>query len=77
MGLSFLVPKETRALTVTVRWGDYAQAEIEGADGKPVSVWQRHPREETVAVRAHGRDAIRRCTTSPAPAASSSTSSSG
>src|SRR5438093_1662983 len=32
MGLSFLVPKEARALTVTVRWGDYAPAEIEGAD---------------------------------------------
>src|SRR5437867_9391945 len=39
MGLSFLVPREARDLTVTVRWGDYTQAEIEGADGKPVSVW--------------------------------------
>ena len=48
MGLSFLVPKEARTLTVTVRWGDYAQAEIEGKDGKPVSVWQRQPREVTV-----------------------------
>src|SRR5881296_3902679 len=28
MGLSFLVPRETRDLTVTVRWGDYTQAEI-------------------------------------------------
>ena len=35
MGLSFLVPKETRTLAVLVRWGDYAPAEIEGADGKP------------------------------------------
>jgi len=48
MGLSFLVPKETHALTVTVRWGDYEQKEIEGSDGKPLSVWQRHPREATV-----------------------------
>jgi hypothetical protein len=48
MGLSFLVPKETRALTVTVRWGQYEQTEIEGGDGKPVKVWQRHPREATV-----------------------------
>lgn len=50
MGLSFLVPKETRALTVTVRWGDYEQTEIEGPDGKPLSVWQRLPREATVPV---------------------------
>src|SRR5438093_339667 len=48
MGLSFLVPKETHALTVTVRWGDYEQTEIEGPDGKPLSIWQRHPREATV-----------------------------
>src|SRR5438105_3811576 len=54
MGLSFLVPKEVRALTVTVRWGDYAQAEIEGADGKPVSVWQRQPRAKTVRVALTG-----------------------
>src|SRR5213593_4759607 len=45
MGLSFLVPKQTRALTVNVRWGDYAQTEIEGAEGKPVSIWHRQPRE--------------------------------
>ena len=50
MGLSFLVPTETRALGVTVRWGDYTQAEIEGGDGKPASVWQRHPREVAVPV---------------------------
>ena len=55
MGLSFLVPKEARALTVTVRWGDYTPAEIEGEDGKPVSVWQRQPREATVAVALTGR----------------------
>jgi hypothetical protein len=54
MGLSFLVPKEARALTVTVRWGDYAQGEIEGGDGKPVSVWQRQPREATVPVALTG-----------------------
>jgi hypothetical protein len=54
MGLSFLVPKEARALTVTVRWGDYAQAEIEGADSKPMSVWQRQPREATVPVALAG-----------------------
>ena len=77
MGLSFLVPKETRALTVTVRWGDYAQAEIEGTDGKPLSVWQRQPREETVPVALTGATRSGGRTTSPTPAASSSTSSSG
>src|SRR5439155_24344907 len=50
MGLSFLAPKEARALEVTVRWGDYAPAEIEGADGKRLPVWQRRPRETTVPV---------------------------
>ena len=50
MGLSFLVPKEAQALTVTVRWGDYAEAEVEEKDGKAISVWLRTPREETVAV---------------------------
>jgi hypothetical protein len=54
MGLSSLVPKRTRALTVTVRWGDYEKAEIEGLDGKPVSVWQRHPREATLSVTLSG-----------------------
>ena len=50
MGLSFLAPKEARALEVTVRWGDYAPAEIEGADGKRLPVWQRRPMEATVPV---------------------------
>lgn len=54
MGLSFLVPKESRGLAVTVHWGDYEQAEIEGAEGKPVSVWQRHPRKATVATGLTG-----------------------
>jgi hypothetical protein len=54
MGLSFLAPKAAGALTVTVRWGDYTQAEIEGGDGKPVSIWQRHPREATVLIALTG-----------------------
>ena len=54
MGLSFLVPTETRTLAVLVRWGDYAQTEIEDADGKPMSVWQRVPRAETVNVSLTG-----------------------
>lgn len=56
MGLSFLVPKETHALIVTVRWGDYAQVEVEGEDGKPLSVWQRKPREVDVPVALTGTD---------------------
>ena len=49
MGLSFLSPKEATYVAVTVRWGDYSKAEIAGADDRPISVWQRQPREETVA----------------------------
>ena len=50
MGLSFLVAKQAQALNVTVRWGDYEQAETEGGDGKPLSVWQRRPQERTMQV---------------------------
>jgi len=54
MGLSFLVPKEEDALTATVRWGDYKQVEIEGADGKALPVWKREPREATLRVPLTG-----------------------
>jgi len=50
MGLSFLVARDARELAVTVRWGDHAPAEIEGPDGKPVSVWQRRSREASLPV---------------------------
>ena len=50
IGLSFLVAQEARALAVTVRWGDYAPAEIPGGDGKPMPIWQRQPREASVRV---------------------------
>jgi hypothetical protein len=54
IGLSFLVPKEARVLTVLVRWGDYAPVEITDTDGKPLSVWQRTPREEVVPITLAG-----------------------
>jgi hypothetical protein len=54
MGLSFLVPKEAHSVAVFVHWGDYTASEIEGADGKPVSVWQRQARQEMVAVALTG-----------------------
>ena len=54
MGLSFLVPKETSVVNVTVRWGDYDQQKIVGPDDKPLEVWQRHPREAMVAVALTG-----------------------
>jgi hypothetical protein len=54
MGVSFLVPQEARTLTVNVRWGDYAPVEIAGPDDKPLSVWQRTPREEAVKVALAG-----------------------
>lgn len=55
MGLSFLVSRQARSLTVTVRWGDYAPARIEGEEGKPLQVWQRTPREEAIAVPLEGQ----------------------
>lgn len=54
MGLSFLVPKEARSVAATLRWGDYAPAEIEGSDGKRLDVWQRTAREEEVAFQLTG-----------------------
>ena len=50
IGLSFLVRGETAAVDVTLRWGDYARREVEGADGRPTKVWQREPGEQTVPV---------------------------
>jgi hypothetical protein len=50
MGLSVLVAKEAASLDVVIRWGDYAQAEVPGLDGKSVAVWQRHPREQRIPV---------------------------
>jgi len=61
MGLSFLVAREMRELAVTVRWGDYAPAEIEGSEGRPVSVWQRRPREATLAVVLTDVAKVREC----------------
>jgi hypothetical protein len=54
MGLSFLVSREAKELVACVRWGDYAKGEIAGEDDKPVPIWQRRPREETVAVALAG-----------------------
>ncbi|HEX3534611.1 MAG TPA: DISARM system helicase DrmA [Gemmatimonadaceae bacterium] len=54
MGLSFLVDAKVHSLSVVVRWGDYTPQEIEGADGKPLSVWQRTPRDETIAIELRG-----------------------
>ena len=55
MGLSFLVSGETEGLDVTVRWGDYEPGEVEGADGKPVAVWERRAQQRTVPVVLSGR----------------------
>ena len=55
MGLSFLVPKESEKLDVTVRWGDYAQADLKVAD-KSEMIWERSPREVTVPVSVEDTD---------------------
>src|SRR5437870_12038502 len=54
MGLSFLVPKDVHALTVTATWGDYTHTEVVGTDGKMMSAWQRQPRAATVTVTLKG-----------------------
>ena len=54
MGLSFLVPEACRTLAVTVRWGDYALADIEETGGNKTGVWQRTPREETLSIPLRG-----------------------
>jgi hypothetical protein len=48
MGLSFLVANDARALTVTVRWGDYLPSDFAAVDGTTVATWQRTPRDEVV-----------------------------
>ena len=50
IGLSTLVAAEVRALTVTVRWGDYVLVERQPDEGDAVTVWQRTPREAEVTV---------------------------
>jgi hypothetical protein len=54
MGLSFLVAKEQRSITVTVRWGDYTPTEVQGADDKSVSVWKRQAREKSISILLKG-----------------------
>ena len=50
MGLSFLVPEDSDAVAVTVRWADYEPVPIEDAEGKAMSVWQRQQNERSVSV---------------------------
>ena len=50
IGLSFLVAGACRELAVTTRWGDYAPADIEEADGSKTSVWRRTPREAALSI---------------------------
>ena len=54
IGLSFLMGAACRELTVTVRWGDYAPAEIEEAGGGKTSVWRRTPHEAVLTVPLGG-----------------------
>ena len=54
MGLRFLVAGTCRQLAVTVRWSDYASADIEEEDGSKTSVWQRTPREAALSIPLGG-----------------------
>ncbi|MGH8542080.1 MAG: DISARM system helicase DrmA [Gammaproteobacteria bacterium] len=55
IGLSFLVPKDGSTLKVDVRWGDYPRIEVEDAEGKTISVWERIQREERVEIELTGK----------------------
>ena len=50
IGVSFLVSEACRDLAVTVRWGDYAPADIEEADGSKTPVWRRTYREVALSI---------------------------
>src|SRR6266567_3644193 len=54
MGLSFFVSGEVPTLPFKVRWGGLLTAGNQGGDGKPLSVWQRSPREESIALSLTG-----------------------
>ena len=54
IGLSFLVPESASRIDLTVRWGDYTPREVRGADGKPLTVWQRRAEARTVSVPISG-----------------------
>ena len=50
MGLSFLASEQAEKLQITVRWGDYSHGSSESPGKKPINVWQRTPRVESVEV---------------------------
>jgi hypothetical protein len=54
LGLSFLVPREALNAIVTVHWGEYSPTEIDGDDGKPLSIWRRQPRDRTIVLALTG-----------------------
>ncbi|MEN9935406.1 MAG: hypothetical protein RLZZ387_1985 [Chloroflexota bacterium] len=54
IGLTFLVPAAARELTIALRWGDYALATLEAPGEPPARVWQRTPRETSLAVTLTG-----------------------
>ena len=54
IGLSFLVAGTCRELAVTARWGDYAPADMEEADGSKTSVWRRTPHEVALSIPLDG-----------------------
>ena len=50
IGLSFLVPEDSDAVSVIVRWAGYELVPITDADGKAASAWRRRQSERTVPV---------------------------
>ena len=49
IGMSLLVPSDTKELTVTARWGDYKLQQPDDGHGSGAE-WKRAPREETLSL---------------------------
>ena len=54
MGISFLVSRAVRSVSVSVTWGDYVHEESDAEDEKARSVWRRIPREEVMELELTG-----------------------
>lgn len=55
MGLSILLPEESKQLTATVRYGDYIRVEKGEGEERLAVEWRRIPREETLTIDLGGK----------------------
>ncbi|MGI9001693.1 MAG: DISARM system helicase DrmA [Pseudonocardia sp.] len=69
MGMSFAVPADVAALTVTAEWGRYGKHETTDGDGRKRTVWFREPVRHEREVRLDGEAGERIPLTGDDPAA--------